>query len=136
MSDDQAARAEPVRAPRLGLSGKLLVFTILFVMIAEVLIYVPSIALYRLMWLNDRLASAYTAALVLDAAPNGMVPASQAKQILDSIGARALARARSPGKWAPRGACPLSGTRRRRSPTISTCATSTHSIRSSMPSRS
>jgi hypothetical protein len=38
MSDDQAARAEPVRAPRLGLSGKLLVFTILFVMIAEVLI--------------------------------------------------------------------------------------------------
>ena len=91
MSDDQATRAEPVRAPRLGLSGKLLVFTILFVMIAEVLIYVPSIALYRLMWLNDRLASAYTAALVLDAAPNGMVPDSLAKQILDSIGARAVA---------------------------------------------
>ena len=91
MSDDQAARAEPVRAPRLGLSGKLLVFTILFVMIAEVLIYVPSIALYRLMWLNDRLASGYTAALVLDAAPNGMVPDSLAKQILDSIGARAVA---------------------------------------------
>jgi hypothetical protein len=91
MSDDQTVRAEPVRAPRLGLSGKLLVFTILFVMIAEVLIYVPSIALYRLMWLNDRLASAYTAALVLDAAPNGMVPDSLAKQILDSIGARAVA---------------------------------------------
>jgi signal transduction histidine kinase len=91
MSDDQTVRAEPDRAPRLGLSGKLLVFTILFVMIAEVLIYVPSIALYRLMWLNDRLASAYTAALVLDAAPNGMVPDSLAKQILDSIGARAVA---------------------------------------------
>src|SRR6516165_8152882 len=91
MSDDQVARAEPARAPRLGLSGKLLVFTILFVMIAEVLIYVPSIALYRLMWLNDRLASAYTAALVLDAAPNGMVPDSLAKEILDSIGARAVA---------------------------------------------
>ena len=43
------------------------------------------------MWLNDRLASAYTAALVLDAAPNGMVPDSLAKQILDSIGARAVA---------------------------------------------
>ena len=91
MSDGLAARPQPVRAPRLGLSGKLLVFTILFVMIAEVLIYVPSIALYRLMWLNDRLASAYTAALVLDAAPNGMVPDSLAKQILDSIGARAVA---------------------------------------------
>src|SRR3984885_6841988 len=91
MSDENAARARPLRAPRLGLSGKLLVFTILFVMIAEVLIYVPSIALYRLMWLNDRLASAYTAALVLHAAPNGMGPHSRAKQILDSIGARAVA---------------------------------------------
>jgi signal transduction histidine kinase len=91
MSEELAARPHPVRAPRLGLSGKLLVFTILFVMIAEVLIYVPSIALYRLMWLSDRLASAYTAALVLDAAPNGMVPDSLAKEILDSIGARAVA---------------------------------------------
>jgi len=91
MSDDLAARPQPVRAPRFGLSGKLLVFTILFVMIAEVLIYVPSIAIFRVSWLNDRLASAYTAALVLDAAPNGMVPESLAKQILDSIGARAVA---------------------------------------------
>ncbi len=33
--------------PRFGLSGKLLVLTILFVMIAEVLIYVPSIANFR-----------------------------------------------------------------------------------------
>ena len=91
MGDDRAARPQPVRASRFGLSGKLLVFTILFVMIAEVLIYVPSIALYRLMWLNDRLTSAYTAALVLDAAPNGMVPETLAKQILDSIRARAVA---------------------------------------------
>src|SRR6202453_3064619 len=60
-------------------------------MLAEVLIYVPSIANFRVMWLNDRLASAYTAALVHDAAPNGMVPDSLAKQILDSIGARAVA---------------------------------------------
>src|ERR1700677_5122697 len=60
-------------------------------MLAEVLIYVPSIANFRVMWLNDRLASAYTAPLVLDAAPNGMVPDSLAKQILDSIGARAVA---------------------------------------------
>jgi signal transduction histidine kinase len=91
MSDEAPGPAKPVREPRFGLSGKLLVFTILFVMIAEVLIYVPSIAIYRSMWLNDRLASAYTAALVLDAAPNGMVPDSLAKQILNSIGARAVA---------------------------------------------
>ena len=60
-------------------------------MVAEILIYVPSIANFRLNWLNDRLAAAHTAALVLDAAPSGMVPESLAKQILKSIGARAVA---------------------------------------------
>src|SRR5919108_2429690 len=57
------------RPPRFGLSGKLLVLTILFVMIAEVLIYVPSMANFRVNWLKDRLASAHTAALMLDAVP-------------------------------------------------------------------
>ena len=60
-------------ARRVGLSGKLLLLTILFVMIAEILIYVPSIANFRMNWLRDRLASAHTAALVLDAAPSGPV---------------------------------------------------------------
>ncbi|HXZ46153.1 MAG TPA: sensor histidine kinase, partial [Pseudolabrys sp.] len=60
-------------------------------MVAEVLIYVPSVANFRLNWLNDRLAAAHTAALVLDAAPSGMVPESLANQILKSIGARAVA---------------------------------------------
>ncbi|MBX9711671.1 MAG: HAMP domain-containing histidine kinase [Xanthobacteraceae bacterium] len=60
-------------------------------MIAEILIYVPSIANFRVNRLNDRLAAANTAALVLDAAPSGMVPDSLARQILQSIGARAVA---------------------------------------------
>jgi signal transduction histidine kinase len=91
MSEHSAARPAPVRAPRFGLSGKLLVLTILFVMIAEVLIYVPSVANFRLVWLKDQLATAYTAALVLDAAPNGVVSDALAKQILNSIGARGVA---------------------------------------------
>jgi signal transduction histidine kinase len=92
MSEQAMATASaPVRPPRFGLSGKLLVLTILFVMIAEVLIYVPSIANFRVVWLQDRLATAYTAALVLEAAPNGVVSDALAKQILDSIGARAVA---------------------------------------------
>ncbi|HML07722.1 MAG TPA: HAMP domain-containing sensor histidine kinase [Xanthobacteraceae bacterium] len=91
MSDENPAPPRAVRVPRFGLSGKLLVLTILFVMIAEVLIYVPLIANFRVNWLRDHLAGAYTAALVLDAAPSGMVPDSLAKQILDSIGARAVA---------------------------------------------
>jgi signal transduction histidine kinase len=76
---------------RLGLSGKLLLLTIPLVMIAEVLIYVPSIANFYQNRLNDRLAAANTAALVIDAAPSGMVPDSLARQILTSIGARAVA---------------------------------------------
>ena len=91
MSDETATRPRPVRVPRFGLSGKLLVLTILFVMIAEVLIYVPSLANFRVTWLRDRLQTGYTAALVLDAAPNGMVPDSLAKEVLNSIGARAVA---------------------------------------------
>src|SRR5262245_17643281 len=91
---DRPAAAEGsagARVPRLGLSGKLLVLTILFVMVAEVLIYVPSIANFRLNWLNDRLSAAYTAALVFEVAPGGSVPEPVARQILDSIGARAVA---------------------------------------------
>ena len=88
---ETGARSTPRGRSRIGLSGKLLFLTVLFVMVAEVLIYVPSIANFRLNWLNDRLAAAHTAALVLDAAPSGMVPESLAKQILASIGARAVA---------------------------------------------
>src|SRR5690242_17076127 len=91
MTEETAARPPAARAPRFGLSAKLLALTILFVMIAEVLIYVPLVANFRVNWLRDHLAGAYTAALVLEAAPSGMVPESLAKQILDSIGARAVA---------------------------------------------
>jgi signal transduction histidine kinase len=89
---DQSAAAERSTRPRphLGLSGKLLVLTLSFVMIAEVLIYVPSVANFRLNYLHDRLSAAYTAALVLETAPSG-VPDTVARQILDSIGARAVA---------------------------------------------
>ncbi len=95
LTEDAVPEAHPASSPerevRFGLSGKLLVLTVLFVMVAEILIYVPSIANFRLNWLNDRLAAAYTAALVFEAAPSGMVPESLAKQVLSSIGARAVA---------------------------------------------
>lgn len=92
-SDNQPIleRLRPKRSRRLGLSGKLLLLTIPLVMIAEVLIYVPAIANFWTNRLNDRLAAANTAALVLDAAPSGMVPDSLARQILTSINARGVA---------------------------------------------
>src|ERR1700704_1435304 len=82
-------RAKPPR--RLGLSGKLLLLTVPLVMIAGMLIYVPAIANFRMNRLNDRLAAANTAALGLDAAPSGLVPGSLTREILTSIGARAVA---------------------------------------------
>ena len=53
MTDRPATADGSACKPRLGLSGKLLILTILFVMIAEVLIYVPSIATFRRSWLNE-----------------------------------------------------------------------------------
>ncbi len=91
MTDETAAGPQPVRAPRFGLSAKLLLLTILFVMIAEVLIYVPMVANFRVNWLRDHLEVAKTAALVLEASPTGMVSDPLAKRILGSIGARAVA---------------------------------------------
>jgi signal transduction histidine kinase len=94
LSTEEQPTTERPRAKlpgRLGLSGKLLLLTIPLVMIAGILIYVPAIANFRINRLNDRLAAANTAALVLDAAPLGMVPDSLAREILTSIGARAVA---------------------------------------------
>ncbi len=91
MNDETAARPAPVRPPRFGLSGKLLVLTILFVMIAEVLIYVPSVANFRVIWLKDRLAAGlYRSARARRRAERHRAR-RLAKQILDQIGARAVA---------------------------------------------
>ncbi len=63
----------PAAAPRLpsirsSLTTRLLLWTIVFVMLAEVLIYVPSIARYRLQALRDTIADAHLATLAIDAA--------------------------------------------------------------------
>ena len=91
--DDQPSTELPRgKLPRrMGLSGKLFLLTIPLIAIACLLIYVPAIANFWTNRLNDRLAAANTAALVLDAAPSGLVPDSLARQILGSIGARAVA---------------------------------------------
>jgi signal transduction histidine kinase len=50
-----------------GLSGQLLLLTVIFVFIAEVLIFMPSIANMRLAWLRDRLSTATSVGQVIDA---------------------------------------------------------------------
>ncbi len=70
-----------------SLSFRLLILTIGFVMLSEVLIYTPSIARYRLTWMQERLAAAHLAALALDATPDGMVTEALNDELLDHVGA-------------------------------------------------
>jgi signal transduction histidine kinase len=81
---------ESTRARRFGLTSRLLALLVGFVILAEIAIYVPSIANFRTNWLQTRLSAAYTAALVLEAAPKGMVPAELKQELLDSVGARMI----------------------------------------------
>jgi len=78
--------AKPAAAPRprwwSGLSGKVLVLTILFVMVGEVLIFLPSIANFRITWLKERIATAEIAALAVEAAPGGQVTSELRRQLL------------------------------------------------------
>jgi signal transduction histidine kinase len=74
-----------------GLSSRLLVLTILFVMVAEVLIYVPSVANFRRNWLQDKVAAAQIAGLVLDAASEDQLTEELETRLLDGIGAQAIA---------------------------------------------
>ncbi|PTM39256.1 HAMP domain-containing sensor histidine kinase [Bosea sp. 124] len=88
---DQLSISLPRGLTRLGLSAKLLVLTVLFVMLAEVLIYLPSVANFRRNWLNDRLAAAQIAVLVLEGAPQDGLPEGSENRLLMGVGARAIA---------------------------------------------
>lgn len=83
-------RRRLLRRPRYGLSARLLLLTGLFVLLAEVLIYVPSIAQFRRDWLEDRLAAAQIAALALEATSNRMVSKDLAHDLLASAGVDAV----------------------------------------------
>ena len=74
----------PIRPPKLrqSLSAKLLALTILFVMVAEVLIYTPSIARFRLVYLEEHISTAHIAALALEATPTHMVSPTLEMELL------------------------------------------------------
>jgi signal transduction histidine kinase len=82
----------PPQMPSLGrsLSARLLVLTTAFVMLAEVLIYVPSAARFRLDWLQARLAAAEIAVQALLAAPDFMVSPELEERLLKQAGARTI----------------------------------------------
>ena len=77
------------RAAR-GLSARLLVLTVLFVLLGEVLIYVPSIARHRMVYLDERIDAARIAALAVEASPDGMVTEELRAALLERAGVTAV----------------------------------------------
>lgn len=81
-----------------SLSARLLLLTIVFVMLGEVLIYVPSIARYRLVYLEERIAASRLAALAVEAAPDGMISPELGLELLSHARVDAIAMDRPEGK--------------------------------------
>ncbi len=73
-----------------SLSSRLLVLTIFFVMVAEILIFVPSIARFREAWLIEKLGLAHLAILAVDAAPDRSVSEVMRRELLNHVGAIGL----------------------------------------------
>jgi hypothetical protein len=55
-----------LRSITTGLSGQVLLLTVIFVFIAEILIFMPTIANMRLAWLRDRLSTAVSIGQVME----------------------------------------------------------------------
>jgi len=64
--------------------------TIAFVMLGEILIFLPSIANFRIQWLKGRLAQAEIAALAAEAAPNQILSTDLRSEILKGAGVLAV----------------------------------------------
>ena len=75
----------------LGLPSKLLVLTIAFVMLAEILIFLPSISSYRVSWLDERLTAAQLATLAAEGFPGGDVPSGLRAEMLRTAQVKAIA---------------------------------------------
>ena len=73
------------------LSSKILALTVIFVMLAEILIFVPSITSMRLSWLRDRLNTAAAATIVIDGLPNVDLPRPLQQSTLMATGTKAIA---------------------------------------------
>ncbi len=73
-----------------SLPAKLLLLTIAFVMLAEVFIFVPSIANFRRNWLMERVMAAKIASLALEASGGAEVPERLRHELLRTAGVHAV----------------------------------------------
>ena len=81
-----------LRRAAASLPGKLLVLTILFVLLAEVLIFLPSAANFRTAWLDERTAAAHLAAIAAESAEDSGLGDDLVRELLAGADAVAVAR--------------------------------------------
>ena len=86
MADDASTR----RPVTIGLSARLLLLTVFFVMVAEFLIYTPSIARFRKVYLEDHVNRAHLATVALDAVPELDISKGLGDEILAQTGVHAI----------------------------------------------
>jgi signal transduction histidine kinase len=93
-SPAQARQPESPAARRwpfaLGLPAKLLLLTIAFVMVAEIFIFVPSVANFRRNWLAQRVVAAKIASLALEASGGADLPERLRQELLMTAGVHAV----------------------------------------------
>ena len=73
-----------------SLSARLLILTIFFVMVGEVLIFVPSVARFRMTYFENRLAAGQIAILALEASPTGRFDQGLTDNLLARVGAQGV----------------------------------------------
>jgi signal transduction histidine kinase len=73
-----------------SLSARLLVLTVFFVMLSEVLIFVPSVARFRMTYLDNHISAGHLAALALAASPSGQIDQALTDELLRHVGAHAV----------------------------------------------
>jgi signal transduction histidine kinase len=73
-----------------GLSARLLALTVAFVMVSEVLIFLPMLSRFRLDYLATRIDAAHLAVFALEATPDNMVSQDLANKLLAHVGAHGI----------------------------------------------
>ncbi|MGH6982228.1 MAG: sensor histidine kinase, partial [Stellaceae bacterium] len=90
MTPDRPIKPRSRPRPGASLSVRLLLLTVAFFMVSEVLILVPSVAMFRRDYLRMILGEAHLAALALEATPNNSVSPNLAIKLLQRVGAHGI----------------------------------------------
>lgn len=73
-----------------SLTTRLLFFTVLFVLLAETVVMIPSLANRRLDWFNDRIETAYLVSVALEGPRGRMITEEGAKMLFETAGIRGV----------------------------------------------